>query len=103
MSKVMRVLSKGGLILAVLALGAGTAYAGTGGTSEFGTVYGMIQGWFTGTLGKIIAVSALGVGLGIGVLRQSIMAVVGGIAMAVSLYYGPTVVDSIIVAGIPLA
>ncbi|SMC28486.1 conjugal transfer pilus assembly protein TraA [Desulfacinum hydrothermale DSM 13146] len=73
-------------------------FAGTGGEVEFGQVYQTISEWFRGTLGKTIALSALGVGLGMGVVRQSMMAVVLGIAMGIGIYYGPDVIDGIVSA-----
>lgn len=78
------------------------ATAGTGGT-EFDTIYQTLLGWFQGTLGKIIALAAMGVGLAIGIVRQSVISVVVGIAMGMALYYGPTVLDGIVAAGLPLA
>lgn len=91
------------LILLAMAFSlCGAAYAGTGGNAEFGPVYTMIQGWFQGTLGKIIALSAMGVGLAWGVVKQSIMAVVTGIGSGLGVYYGPTVIDNLVVAAIPL-
>jgi conjugal transfer pilus assembly protein TraA len=89
------------LALVGLAAAFNMAAAGTGGV-EFDAVYTTIQGWFQGTLGKIIAVTALGVGLSIGIIRQSIMAVVIGVAMALALYYGPTVIDGLITATLPV-
>jgi conjugal transfer pilus assembly protein TraA len=74
------------------------AFGGTGGTAEFGTVYTTIEGWFQGTLGKTIALSSLGVGLGMGVVKQSVMAIVLGVSMGLGIYYGPTIIDSIVVA-----
>lgn len=79
----------------------GAAAAGTGGNAEFGPVYTMLQGWFQGTLGKIIALSSMGVGLAWGVVKQSIMAVVTGIGSGLGIYYGPTVIDNLVVAAIP--
>lgn len=83
-------------ILGVVMAAPALALAGTGGTAEFGTIYTTVQGWMQGTLGKVIALSALGVGLGMGVVRQSIMAVVLGVAMGLSSYYGPQILDNII-------
>lgn len=85
-------------VLGLVVAAPGLALAGTGGTAEFGTIYTTVQGWMQGTLGKVIALSALGVGLGMGVVRQSIMAVVLGVAMGLSSYYGPTILDNIIAA-----
>ena len=86
-----------GIALSML-LVSSTAFAGTAGTAEFGTVYTTLEGWFQGTLGKIIAISSMGVGLGMGVVRQSMMAVVLGVATGLGIYYGPTIIDSIVVA-----
>jgi conjugal transfer pilus assembly protein TraA len=85
-------------LAATLLLLTGTAMAGTGGNAEFGPVYTMLEGWFQGTLGKIVALSAMGVGLAWGVVKQSIMAVVLGVGSGLSVYYGPTIVDNLVVA-----
>ncbi len=90
------------VVLALTLCACGAAVAGTGGNAEFGPVYTMIQGWFQGTLGKIIALSAMGVGLAWGVVKQSIMAVVTGIGSGLGVYYGPTVIDNLVVATLPL-
>lgn len=76
------------------------ALAGTGGNAEFGTVYTTLQGWFQGTLGKIIALSSMGVGMAIGVVKQSIMAVVSGIGSGLGIYYGPNVIESLVVSAL---
>ncbi len=98
-------LDKGSLFLALVLI-AGVACAtglggGKGGT-EFQQVFDTLSGWASGTVGKIIAVAALLVGLGIGVVRQSIMAAVVGIAMALISGYGPNVIESVIDAGVPV-
>lgn len=74
-----------------------TVQAGTGGT-EFQEVYDLLEDWATGTLGKIIALGALIVGIGFGLVRQSVIAAVVGIAMALVLNFGPTVISGIITA-----
>lgn len=78
-------------------LSAGSALAGTGGT-EFQEVYDMIIGWTQGTLGKTIAVGTFLVGMGVGVVRQSLMPVVLGIGSGLALYYTPSIVENIVVA-----
>ena len=65
---------------------------------EFTAVYTLLQNWATGTLGKIIALGALIVGIGFGLVRQSVIAAVIGIAMAMVLSYGPDVIDKIFTA-----
>ena len=77
-SQLQKTLLTGTLILLPVAL----VVAGDGGT-EFDAVYDMLEGWATGTLGKIIALSALIVGIGFGLVRQSVIAaVIGGILTA---------------------
>ena len=80
-----------GLSIAACAM---SVYAGTGG-QEFQDVYDLLEEWATGTLGKIIA---LGVGIGFGLVRQSVIAAVVGIAMALVLNFGPTVISGIVTA-----
>lgn len=58
----------------------------------------MIEGWATGTLGKIIALAALIVGIGFGLVRQSVIAAVIGISMALVLNFGPSVISNILTA-----
>ena len=79
---------------ALLAASAALVIAGDGG-KEFEAVYEMIEGWATGTLGKIIA---LIVGIGFGLVRQSVIAAVIGIAMALVLNFGPSVISNILTA-----
>ncbi len=80
-----------------LAACAVSVYAGNGG-DEFQEVYDLLEEWATGTLGKIIALGALIVGIGFGLVRQSVIAAVVGIAMALVLNFGPTVISGIITA-----
>ena len=76
------------------------AYAGTGGT-EFTEIYDTIVGWTSGALGKTIAIGAFLTGIAMGIVRQSIMAVVIGISTALAVNYTPTIIDSVVVALIP--
>ena len=61
-----------------------------------------IRDWFEGDLGRLIAVAALGIGLAIGVIQQSIMAVVVGFAMALALSQGPGVVVALLGGSLPM-
>ena len=77
------------------------AYAGSGGTaggSEFNDIWDLIAGWSQGVLGRIIALGALIVGIAFGLVRQSVVAAVIGISMAIVLQYGPDVIEGIITA-----
>lgn len=78
-----------------LTLITGTALAGAGGT-EFDDVYATLTGWAQGTLGKIIALGMILTGLGMGVVRQSIAAIVVGVAGGLALFNAPTVLDAIV-------
>ena len=88
------------LLVAAVAVVTTAAVGGTGGT-EFDTIVTQLTGWLEGGLGKVLALAALAVGLGIGVIQQSVMAVVVGISMAIAVYFGPGVIDGIITAGLP--
>ncbi len=80
--------------------GAAAVYAGVGGTapggSEFDDIWTLIQGWSQGVLGRIIALGALIVGIAFGLVRQSVVAAVIGISMAIVLQYGPDVIEGIV-------
>ena len=77
--------------------GATAVYAGVGGTtpggSEFDDIWTLIQGWSQGVL---IALGALIVGIAFGLVRQSVVAAVIGISMAIVLQYGPDVIEGIV-------
>ena len=88
-------------VAAAAITGTVAAVAGTGGT-EFTGAMTTIRDWFEGDLGRLIAVAALGIGLAIGVIQQSIMAVVVGFAMALALSQGPGVVVALLGASLPV-
>lgn len=85
------------LVIAV----ASSAYAGAGG-AEFAGVLSTVSDWFQGTLGKIIALTTFGVGMAVGIVKQSLMAAVTGVASGITLNYGPDVIDSMFSAALPL-
>lgn len=85
-------------VFAISVFYAGLAYAGNGGTTEFGGLYDLLVGWAEGTLGKVIAVSMFLIGVATGVARQSLMAIAIGIGGAVAVAYTPTVIDGIVTA-----
>lgn len=82
------------LLSMALVLIAGAAVAGTDAT--FSTIYTTVSGWATGSLGKLFAVAAFIIGMGIGLVKQSAMAVVLGIAFALIMAYGPGIIDQIV-------
>jgi conjugal transfer pilus assembly protein TraA len=92
----------GALALAGLLLVApGTVLAGAGGT-ELQGAYDMLTGWMTGILGRIIAITFIVVGLVAGVMRQSIMGFVVGIAAGLGVFVAPDIIDSIVTATLPI-
>jgi len=85
-----------GLVLALLS---GQAMAGGGGT-EFQNVYDLISGWSNGVLGQTLGIASLLVGLGMGVIKQSVMAAVVGISIAMVAAYGPDIVAGVVSSGL---
>lgn len=93
--------SPGNLAVATLltVLAAGSVVAGTTGT-EFQTLYDLAIGWAQGYLGRALAIIALLVGLGTGMVRGTVLPAIVGIAMAVAFAVGPTVIQGILSAPI---
>ncbi len=82
---------------------AGTAYASS--DTTFGTVagggpVGTMSGWLQGSMGRMFSIGALAVGLGIGIVKQSVMAVAVGTGIALAASAGPTVLGAIFTAAI---
>lgn len=92
-----KVLGIAGVAGGIVAVKAGMVLAGTGGT-EFDNIQLMLTDWAQGALGKTIAVGSLLIGLGVGLMRQSIMGAVVGVASSVALMYGPDVVNGVLTA-----
>lgn len=89
-------------VSAVFAVMATEAYAGTG-TGTFDTVWQTLTDWSQGTLGRIIALSMIVVGVVAGITRQSIMSFAVGLGAGVGLYNAPDIVESIMQATLPAA
>jgi conjugal transfer pilus assembly protein TraA len=83
------------LALLGLALAPCIAQAGVGG-GEFDTIYTTLTDWAQGTLGRVIALGMILVGLGIGVIRQSIMGAIVGVAGGLALFNAPDIIDGIV-------
>jgi conjugal transfer pilus assembly protein TraA len=75
--------------------------AGAGG-AEFQATYTLLTGWITGLLGRVIAITFIIVGLVAGVMRQSIMGFVVGIAAGLGLFVAPGIIDSVVAAALPI-
>ncbi|MBG6083006.1 TraA family conjugative transfer protein [Rubrivivax gelatinosus] len=98
MSKFIKAIGQRRLAVTVAALAVtGAAVAGTG-SGDFDAVTTRLQNWMQGSLGKTFALGALAVGLAIGVVKQSVMSVVTGAAVALSASIGPTVLTGIFTA-----
>ena len=83
------------VILLVAVLSPVMALAGTADT-EFQPLYQKFIDWVSGYLGKTLAVAALIGGLFIGIVRQSPLPAVAGIAAAIFAAYGPLVIQGLI-------
>lgn len=67
--------------------------------SEFEDLYTLVSSWSTGYLGKTIAICFLLVGLGVGIIRGSVVAAVSALAAGVALLMLPSIVDAMFTAG----
>ena len=85
------------LATAVTILPMAAAQAGTGGT-EFDVFYDTIVDWAQGSLGKALALAMFLVGIGMGVVRGSVVAAVPAVAGALGLFVAPTIIEAIITA-----
>ncbi len=88
-------------LVLLAALAPEAVLAGTGGT-EFSSTYTLLTGWMTGILGRIIAITFIIVGLVAGVMRQSIMGFVVGIAAGLGVFVAPNIIDGIVTATLPI-
>jgi conjugal transfer pilus assembly protein TraA len=86
------------VIGSVAALASGIASAG--GDSTFNAPVTWLNNALTGSLGRTIALASLAAGLGIGVVKQSVMSVVVGTAIALSASVGPGVLTGILGAAL---
>ena len=84
-------------LLLALSYASFSALASQTGT-EFSMLYDIVYNWSTGYLGRSIALIFLLIGLGVGVIRGSIMGAVGCVAAAICLVVAPEVVEGILTA-----
>lgn len=73
------------------------ALAGEGG-EEFASLTTMVTGWLDGELGRLIAISFFGIGILVGLVRQSLMAAITGVGCAVVISFLPGIIGGIITA-----
>ena len=81
------------LVLFGMALATGLVMAGA--DSTFSGPLATMQGWLQGSMGKLFAIGALAVGLGIGIVQQSVMSVAVGTGISLAASAGPTVLGAI--------
>jgi conjugal transfer pilus assembly protein TraA len=63
--------------------------------TTFSGPVGTLTSWLTGTMGTLFAVGALAVGLAIGIVQQSVLAVAVAVGIALAANAGPTVLGAI--------
>lgn len=73
-----------------------TAAAFAGADTTFGTTVTKVKDWMEGSLGKLFALGSLAVGLGVGIVKQSVMAVVVGAGMGLAASTAPGVLNSLL-------
>jgi hypothetical protein len=69
--------------------------ATAGADSTFGTISTLIKSWTEGSLGDLVALGTLAVGLATAVVKQTLMPVAVAAGIAVTANYGPTVLTGI--------
>lgn len=80
---------------ATTSAGVGSSGSGLQGRDAFASIWTTVKNWTEGTLGKVIALAIVLVGIASGIVRQSLMGLVVGIAGGVGLYHAPTIIDSV--------
>ena len=88
---------KQAIFTAVLLVMAVPAMAATTGT-EFQAMAEMVIGWIEGWLGVLLAVSALGLGVAVGLAKQTLMPAIVGFGFALTCVMGPGIVQGIFTA-----
>jgi len=67
----------------------------TDGLTEMDTFLGVLISWISGPLGTILAITALTIGLAVGVTQQSLMAGAVGLFFAALVNYGPGILQGV--------
>ena len=89
-----------GFIALAAMIAASPAMAGSDATFGSATTgpLGTMTTWMTGSMGKMFAIGTLATGLGIGIVKQSVMAVAIGVGIALSASAGPAVLSAMFTA-----
>ncbi len=83
------------MVFAMVAMLALPAMASTANT-DFDAVFTTLKDWVEGSLGRVLAIAMIIIGITMGVARQSIMAFAIGIAAGLGLYTAPAIIESIV-------
>ena len=91
-----------GALLALVAFAAfhGAADASTSDTT-FNAISTQVTNYVQGGLGKVVMISAVIAGIGMGIVRQSLMPFVIGVGGGIGLYNTPTILSTIFAAALP--
>ena len=90
----MKLFNKKTAGLVALAALSGLAFASAA-DSDFSDIVTKIQGWTDGSLGKVLSLAIFVVGIASGVVQQSLMAAVAGVAGAMIVHYGPNIIINV--------
>ena len=85
--------SIGTTVILIASMVALNAHAGS--DSTFSSATTTLTTWLTGSMGKMFSLGALGVGLGVGIVKQSVMSVAVGTGIALAASVGPSVLTGI--------
>lgn len=81
------------MTVGLIALTVGTAMAGT--DTTFQNITTRLQAWTEGSLGDLFALGTLATGLGIGIVKQTLMPVAVAVGIAAAANWGPAVLTGI--------
>lgn len=88
------------VLAAVVTVAHASGGSADSGDDVFKGTLDMLVGWIQGTLGKLLAITAFIIGMSIGVIKQSVMAIVIGLVFAIVLFYGPDAILAVFGAAV---
>lgn len=76
---------------------AAAAASGSGGTDPqaLTSVYDLLKGAVTGTLGRVLTLLIVIVGVAVGIMSQSLMAFAVGLGAGIGLFFAPSIIDAL--------
>lgn len=89
-------------MFAMMIMISGTAMLAGGTGTEFDGVAATLTDWAEGGLGRVFAILFFMIGMAVGLARQSLFAAVTGLGAALVVSLGPTVINGIVTAGVPI-